>query len=145
MAARRDRPRKRRLEILGGRFFVNPMVRGLFRAGISPPRTLLLETVGRRSGAIRHTPLNYMREGDRIWVLAQHSTHAGWVRNMQARPQVRVRIGRTWHDAVGSLQPEDDVRARARSFANGPVGRMLAVGVMRALESDPVSVALDLR
>jgi deazaflavin-dependent oxidoreductase (nitroreductase family) len=141
----RDRPRKRRLEILGGRFLVNPMVRGLFRIGVSPPRTLLLETVGRKSGAIRHTPLNYVRDGDRIWVIAQHSTHAGWVRNFQAQPQVRVRTGRTWHDAMATLQPADDVRARARSFAKGPVGRAFAAGVMRALESDPVSVSIDLR
>ena len=142
---KRDRPRKRRMEILAGRFFVNPMIRGMFRLGVSPPRTLLLETVGRKTGAIRHTPLNYVREGDRVWVIAQHGTHAGFVRNFLARPEVRVRIGRTWHEGVATLQREDDVRARARSFAAGRVGGAFAVGVARALESDPISVAIDLR
>ena len=54
-----DRPVKRRLEILIGRYTANPMMRGLFKLGITPPGMALVETIGRRSGAIRHTPVAY--------------------------------------------------------------------------------------
>ena len=52
-----DRPVKRRFEILIGRYTVNPMMRGLFRVGITPPGMALVETKGRRTGALRYTPI----------------------------------------------------------------------------------------
>jgi deazaflavin-dependent oxidoreductase (nitroreductase family) len=140
----RDRPLKRRLEILFGRYTVNPAIRVLFRVGLTPPRTALVETVGRRSGAIRHTPVNYVRDGETIWLIAQHGAHAGWVKNFQARPEVRLRLGRRWVTGTAALVPEDDVRARTRTFASGAVGKVMMLAMFRTLESQPVSVRVDL-
>ena len=66
------------------------------------------------------------------------------MRNVQATPQVRVRIGRTWHDGVATLLPDDDVRARTRAFASRPFGQAMASAMFRALESQPMSLAIDL-
>ena len=105
-----DRPVKRRFEILIGRYTANPMIRGLFKLGITPPGMALVETIGRRSGTIRHTPVAYTPgDGDTLWLIAQHGEHAGWVRNFQASPQVRVRLGRHWRTGTAELLPDDDV------------------------------------
>jgi deazaflavin-dependent oxidoreductase (nitroreductase family) len=135
---------KRRAEILFGRFILNPFVRACFRIGISPPMTALIETTGRKSGKLRHTPVNYMRDGQTLWIIAQHGGHAGWVRNLQDQPRIRARLGRTWHDGHAALVPDDDVRARAQTFARNPVARTLIAGTLRALETAPVSLRIDL-
>jgi hypothetical protein len=88
-----DRPRKRRLEILFGRYTLNPLIRMSFRLGFSPPRMVLVETVGRRTGQVRQTPAFGLRDGTALWLIAQHGAHAGWVKNFLAQPEVRVRIG----------------------------------------------------
>jgi deazaflavin-dependent oxidoreductase (nitroreductase family) len=144
MSVDNDRPIKRRWEILIGRYTVNPLMRGLFKLGITPPGMALVETIGRRTGAVRHTPVACAAEGDTLWLIAQHGHHAGWVRNFQERPSVRVRLGRHWREGTAAIVPEDDVRARARTFAQGTVGRAVAVATFRALESQPVSVRIEL-
>ncbi|HWI75066.1 MAG TPA: nitroreductase/quinone reductase family protein [Baekduia sp.] len=135
---------QRRVEILFGRFFLNPLMRAAFRVGISPPMTALVETTGRKTGKLRHTPVNYVRDGQTLWIIAQHGSHAGWVRNLQDDPHVRARLGRRWHDGHAALVPDDDVRARARTFARNPVARALIANTLRALETAPVSLRIDL-
>jgi deazaflavin-dependent oxidoreductase (nitroreductase family) len=144
VATVRDRPTKRRLEIFFGRYTANPMMRGLFKIGVTPPKMALVETVGRRSGAIRRTPVTCNREGQTLWLIAQHGAHAGWVRNFQEAPHVRVRIGRHWLKGSAALVPEDDVKARIETFAGDPIGRAVMRATFRALESQPVSVRIDL-
>jgi deazaflavin-dependent oxidoreductase (nitroreductase family) len=139
-----DRPVKRRFEILVGRYTVNPMIRGMFRVGITPPGMALVETKGRRTGALRHTPIICTTEGDTVWLIAQHGRHAGWVRNFEASPEVRVRRGRHWRAGTAELLPDDDVKARIASFASGPVGRLVTAATFRALESQPVTVRIQL-
>jgi deazaflavin-dependent oxidoreductase (nitroreductase family) len=139
-----DRPVKRRWEILIGRYTANPMMRAMFRLGVSPPGMALVETIGRRSGAVRHTPVACKADGDTLWLIAQHGTHAGWVRNFQERPQVRVRLGRRWRPGTAELLPDDDVKARIHTFADGPVGRAVTAATFRALESQPVTVRIQL-
>lgn len=140
----KDRPTKRRYEILFGRYTLNPMIRASFRLGITPPRMALVETVGRKSGAIRHTPVYAMRDGSTVWLVAQHGAHAGWVKNFQARPEVRLRLGRHWLSGTASLEPDDDVRARTRTFAKGPVGKAMMLAMFRTLESQPVTAKIEL-
>jgi len=139
-----DRPTKRRLEILIGRHTANPMIRAMFKLGITPPGMALVETVGRRTGTIRRTPIMCMRDGQTLWLIAQHGKHAGWVRNFEAKPQVRVRLGRNWHEGEAQLLPDDDVKARVRTFAASAAGRAMTAAMFRALESQPVSVRIQL-
>jgi deazaflavin-dependent oxidoreductase (nitroreductase family) len=144
MSSKTDRPTKRRLEILLGRYTVNPLMRAMFAVGITPPGMALVETVGRRSGAIRHTPIACFPEGDTLWLIAQHGRHAGWVRNFEERPQVRVRLGRHWRDGAAEILPEDDVTARIDTFAATAVGKALTATMFRALESQPMTVRIVL-
>lgn len=139
-----DRPVKRRWEILIGRHTANPLMRGMFRLGITPPGMALVETIGRRTGTMRHTPVVAHADGETLWLIAQHGSHAGWVRNFQERPQVRVRLGRQWRTGTAELVPDDDVKARIRTFSSSAVGRAITAASFRALESQPVSVRIAL-
>jgi deazaflavin-dependent oxidoreductase (nitroreductase family) len=140
-----DRPVKRRWEILIGRYTANPLMRGMFKLGITPPGMALVETIGRRTGTVRHTPVvAHTADGETLWLIAQHGAHAGWVRNFQDRPRVRVRLGRQWRSGTAELVPEDDVKARIRTFSDSAVGRAITAASFRALESQPVSVRIAL-
>src|SRR5271154_3685929 len=139
-----DRPVKRRWEILIGRYTANPMMRAMFKLGITPPGMALVETVGLRTGARRHTPIVCSPEGDTLWLIAQHGRHAGWVRNFEANPRVRVRLGRNSRTGTAELPPEDDVKARIATFSSRAVGRVMTGTMFRALESQPVTVRIQL-
>jgi deazaflavin-dependent oxidoreductase (nitroreductase family) len=139
-----DRPVKRRWEILIGRYTANPLMRGLFKVGITPPGMALVETVGRRTGVTRHTPVVCSPDGETLWLIAQHGSHAGWVKNFQASPLVRVRLGRRWRTGSAELLPEDDVKARIATFASTAVGKAITAATFRALESQPVTVRIQL-
>jgi deazaflavin-dependent oxidoreductase (nitroreductase family) len=57
--------------------------------------TLLLTTIGRRSGKPRRTALIYGREGDRYIVVASKGgaeEHPNWYRNLTAHPEVEVQV-----------------------------------------------------
>lgn len=57
--------------------------------------TLLLTTVGRRSGKERTTPLIYQPEGDAYVVVASKGgadDHPAWYKNLQANPEVKVQV-----------------------------------------------------
>ena len=57
---------------------------------------LLLTTVGRKSGEPRVAPLLYLRDGDRVVVVASKggmSRHPLWYHNIEANPKVEVEIG----------------------------------------------------
>lgn len=144
MSPEKDRPVKRRFEILVGRYTLNPVMRGLFKLGVTPPGMALVETVGRRSGAVRRTPVVCTADGNTLWLIAQHGQHAGWVRNFQERPSVRVRLGRRWLSGTAALVPDDDVKARIHTFADSAIGRAVTSATFRALESQPISVRIDL-
>jgi deazaflavin-dependent oxidoreductase (nitroreductase family) len=139
-----DKPVKRRWEILIGRYTLNPIVRAMFRIGITPPGMVLVETTGRRSGQVRHTPLVASGSDDTLWLIAQHGRHSGWVLNFEADPAVRVRRGRRWRQGTAALLPDDDTQARIRTFADGPVTRWLTAATFRTLESQPMTVRIAL-
>ena len=69
-------------------------------------KTLLLTTIGRKSGKAYRTPLIYGQDGDRYVVVASkggYPTHPQWYENLTANPEVRVQVG------------GDVFRARART------------------------------
>jgi deazaflavin-dependent oxidoreductase (nitroreductase family) len=120
------------------RFFwaiFNPLARPL--AGIAP-FWVLLETTGRKSGRTRHTPLaRGPVDGDTTWVIAVHGRHSGFVRNIEASPAVRLKIGRRWREGTASVEPMDDAVV-ARFSAYGRSGPKV-VGI------DPLLVRIELR
>lgn len=77
----------------------NGRIGGKWRVGSAFPRgvpTCLLTTRGRVSGQPRTAPLLYLRDGDRVVLVASQGglpRHPQWYRNLQAEPEVVVQIG----------------------------------------------------
>jgi len=89
--------------------------------------TLLLTTLGRKSGQWRRTALIYGADGDRVVVVASKGgapEHPAWFRNLADSPQVRVQVGADAYDARARVA---DGEERARLWA-------LMVGVWPAYE-----------
>src|SRR5215467_13297364 len=58
--------------------------------------SLLLTTVGRKSGERYLFPLFYGRAGDGYFVIASKGgapEHPGWYRNLRANPEVEIQVG----------------------------------------------------
>jgi deazaflavin-dependent oxidoreductase (nitroreductase family) len=117
----------------------NRMVRAALRRGLAPRAFALLETRGRRTGAPRHTPVGNGLAGDTFWVIAAHGRQADWVRNLEAEPRVRVRVGGRWRAGTAVPLPDDDPAARSRTLPH----RWDAL-VGRAMASAPLTVRIDL-
>jgi deazaflavin-dependent oxidoreductase (nitroreductase family) len=68
-----------------------PLSRG--RMSISVGQQVgMLETVGAKSGQVRRTPLLFLRDGDRVVLIASKGgapRHPAWLHNLRASPQVR--------------------------------------------------------
>ncbi len=63
---------KRRFATGLAKYAFNPIVRTLFRLGVPVPGTAILETVGRRSGQARRTPVTDGLDGQTFWIVAEH-------------------------------------------------------------------------
>lgn len=87
----------------------NPVMRRL-------PFQTLLETTGRKSGEPRRTPLGGSRVGDQFWFVSEFGERSQYVKNIQANPQVRVRLNGRWHNGTAQLVPDDDPHARLKSL-----------------------------
>ena len=132
--------RKFKFERRVGRTVVNPLVAALERAGIRSALVVELETTGRKSGEPRRVPLTGSADDHGVWLISQHGHRAGWAHNISADPKIRVRVNGQWRTGIAEFRPDDDVRARARSFGSGKVSSAAAALAMRAMESDPISV-----
>lgn len=82
--------------------------------GAGPP-TLLLTTVGRKSGRERTVPLLYVRhEGDALAVAASNwgqEHHPAWSENLLANPEARVTVGHETFSCRARLAGADEKAA----------------------------------
>ena len=130
------------------RYIMNPLMRLLLVARINPYGLVILETRGRVSGKIRRVPVGNGRKGDDFWIIAEHGTRAGYVRNIQHDPHVRVRL-RTglryrWVPGIATIRPDDDPLARQRKIiAWHPLRALNAVNV-RVFGADLLTVHVQL-
>jgi deazaflavin-dependent oxidoreductase (nitroreductase family) len=130
---------KRRASTFASAKLLNPLVRAAARAGLPLPGYVLLETTGRRSGQPRQVPVGKALEGDTLWIVAEHGLRAAYVRNIQANPRVRVRVGRHWRNGTAQILENDDWRERQRRIPN-----RLNSAVVRAMGTEHVTVRVDL-
>ena len=117
---------------------LNPLVRRAVERGWAPPGYAILETTGRRSGRPRRTPVGDGGRGDAFWIVAEHGRRAGYVRNMEADPRVRVFTAGRWRTGTARLLPDDDPRARQRDLP-----RLNAL-MVRAVGTDLLTIRIDL-
>jgi deazaflavin-dependent oxidoreductase (nitroreductase family) len=123
------RPAKRRVARFITNRLVNPLVRPLLERGIGDRAWSVLETTGRTSGEPRRTPVGNGLRGEHFWIVTEHGWAAHYVKNIQADPRVRVRVGGRWRTGTAHILPDDDPRARLR-WLKRPVNdsMLLAVG-----------------
>ncbi|MFG1797667.1 nitroreductase/quinone reductase family protein [Nocardia sp. NPDC049149] len=88
----------------------------------------LLETVGRKSGLARITPIGGRRTGAQFWFVSEYGERSQYVRNIKANPAVRVRLGGQWYRGTAHLMPEDDARRRLMSLPRINSAGVWAVG-----------------
>jgi deazaflavin-dependent oxidoreductase (nitroreductase family) len=119
------------------RYLLNPPMKLLVWAGLSPGH-VLVETQGRRSGKRRRNVVGMMTAGDVGWVVAEQGRHAGWVRNVEAHPNVRVRVGRRWRPARAEIAADDDPEARLDAF-----GRRSHAAAVRRFGTELTTVRFD--
>ncbi|WP_371746833.1 nitroreductase/quinone reductase family protein [Mycolicibacterium sp. YH-1] len=87
----------------------NPVMRHI-------PTQTLLETVGRKSGEPRRTPLGGKRIDKQFWFVSEFGEQSQYMRNIAANPRVRVRLRGRWHSGTAHLVPDDDPHARLREL-----------------------------
>jgi deazaflavin-dependent oxidoreductase (nitroreductase family) len=84
---------------------------GFIGSRVVAGRALLLRTTGRRSGAPRTCALTYLKDGERLVVVASNggSDHPpSWLLNLQADPDVGVQIGRKKFSARASVASAEE-------------------------------------
>jgi deazaflavin-dependent oxidoreductase (nitroreductase family) len=133
-AAAKKRRRIRRVQ----RYLVNPPATVAVWLGLAPGY-VLVETTGRRSGERRQIVVGMRVEGDVGWVIAEHGRHAGYVNNLEANPEVRVRIHRQWRPARAQIVDDDDPEARLDTF-----GRRSHEMAIHRFGTDLLTVRFDL-
>ena len=139
---------KRRLVHLLQKYLLNPPVKALLSVGLAPPGYALLETTGRRSGLARRTPVGNGLDGSTFWIVAEHGRRAGYVRNLEANPRVRIKVRRGlrygWVEGTGCALDGDDPRARQRLIARGHPLRALNAAAVRMFGTDLLTIRVDL-
>jgi deazaflavin-dependent oxidoreductase (nitroreductase family) len=130
--------KRRASTFLSARLF-NPMVRAAARAGLPTPTVVILETTGRRSGEPRRVPVTRLLEGDTLWIVTEHGRKAGYVRNIDSDPRVRVRIGRRWRTGTAHVLEGEDWRALQRRMPG-----KLNSAVVRLMGTEHLAIRVDL-
>lgn len=121
---------KRRVVSAGQRLVVNPVARRL-------PLTML-ETIGRKSGQPRRTPVGGRLVGNQFWLVSEHGPHSQYVRNIKANPAVRVRLRGRWRSGTAHLLPDDDPIQRLRGLPG------VNSALVRAMGTDLLTIRVDL-
>ena len=136
-----DRPRtaKRAVATFVTNRLVNPVVRPLVRRGWWPRTHALLETTGRKSGLPRQVPLGNGLRDDAFWIVTEHGYAADYVKNIQANPRVRVKVGRRWYEGTARILPDDDPRERLR-WLRRPVNDSM----LRLVGTQQLTIRVDL-
>jgi deazaflavin-dependent oxidoreductase (nitroreductase family) len=131
--------RKRRLSTFVTTKLVNPGVRFMLERGIAPRSVALLETTGRKSKQPRRTPVGNGLRGDKFWIVTEHGRRAAYVRNIEADPHVRVKVGRRWYEGTAHVLPDDDPIARMREL-----GRPANDSMVRLMGTEHLTIRIDL-
>lgn len=112
---------KHRIVHLLQKYVLNPPIKLLFALGIVPPGYALLETIGRKTGKPRRTPVGNARIGDRFWIVVEHGMKAGYVRNIARNPRVRLKLRdglrARWYTGTARVLSDDDPRERLQWLA----------------------------
>lgn len=126
------------------KYLVNPPMRRAVQLGIVPDILTLLETTGRRSGRLRHTPVGGAFLDDAFWLVAERGRDTDYVRNLTHDPHVRFKTRGTWHTGRATPVPDDDPWQRRRrvNAHHGVIGHLDGL-LWRAMATEPITVRID--
>jgi deazaflavin-dependent oxidoreductase (nitroreductase family) len=131
------RTKQRRVRLVQRRL-LKPPTRVLTYLGLLRHHAVL-ETTGRRTGRPRRTIVGIARPSNSVlWIVAEHGRRAGYVRNLAAQPNVRIRVGRRWQRGVARLVENDDIDARLPDFTPQHVD------VIRRFGTEPCTLRVEL-
>jgi len=139
---------KRRIVHTLQRYLFNPPIKFLFGLGLAVPGYALLETTGRKTGRPRRTPVGNGRVGDQFWIIAEHGRKAGYVRNTEQNPRMRIKLPdgfrARWHTGIAHLMPDDDPRERQRWLAAQLPSSARNAAAVRLFGTELLTVRIDL-
>jgi deazaflavin-dependent oxidoreductase (nitroreductase family) len=117
---------------------LNPPTKLAAHLGLVPGYAVI-ETVGRKSGKRRQTVVGVHEDGNSLWIVAEQGRHAGYVRNAEANPRVRVRLHGRWRAATARILDDDDPCKRVESF-----GRERHARLVKSMGTSLLTLRLDL-
>jgi deazaflavin-dependent oxidoreductase (nitroreductase family) len=130
------------------RYLFNPPIKFLLAIGLAPPGYALLETIGRKTGKPRRTPVGNGLVGKQFWIVAEHGQKAGYVRNIAGNPRVRVKLRDglrvRWHSGAAQLLSDDDPRERQRWLAKQLPRSASNASAVRFFGTELLTVRIDL-
>ena len=125
---------KRRVVHALGKYVLNVPDKLLFAAGLAMPGRALLETIGRKTGRPRRTPV-----GDGM--------RADYVRNLAKNPRVRLKLRHgilaRWHSGTANVLPHDDPRERQRWLAQKLPASRTNAAIVRLLGTELLTIRID--
>jgi deazaflavin-dependent oxidoreductase (nitroreductase family) len=126
---------------------INPLDKMAFGLRMAPPGDALLETIGRRTGKPRVTPVCDCLVGSSFWIVAQRGRDANYVRNIEVNPRVRVKgslSGSEWRAGTAHILDDDDPKERARILGRGNRWRRLCLEASASVATSPLTIRVDL-
>jgi len=96
----------------------------------------------------RRTPVGYGRVDEQFWLIAEHGRKAGYVRNIEQNPRVRIKLRdgfrARWHTGTAHLLPDDDPRERQRWLAAQLPSSTRNAAAVRLFGTELLTVRIDL-
>ena len=130
------------------KYLFNPPIKLLFALGVVLPGYALLETIGRKSGKPRRTPVGHGRVGNQFWIVAEHGRKAAYLQNIAKNPRVRVKVREglraRWYTGTAHVLPDDDPRERQRWLATQLPKSASNAAAVRFFGTDLTTVRIDL-
>jgi deazaflavin-dependent oxidoreductase (nitroreductase family) len=126
---------------------VNPLDKLAFALRTPPPGDALLETIGRRTGQPRMTPVCDCLEGNAFWIIAQRGHSADFVQNIKADPRVRVKGSLSdsdWRAGTARILDDDDPDERVRTLGRRNRWRRLCLQTSASIATAPLTIRIDL-
>ena len=88
------------------------------------------------------------RIGNQFWLVAEHGMQAGYVRNIEHDPHVRLKLRNGlryhWHTGTAHLLSDDDSRERQRWLANQLPSSAGNARAVRLFGTQLLTVRIDL-
>jgi deazaflavin-dependent oxidoreductase (nitroreductase family) len=104
------------------KYLLNPPIKLALALSLPLPGYALPETRGRKTGKLRRTPVGDGRIGNQFWLVAEHGMNAGYVRNVERDPRVRLKLREglryRWYAGTAHLLSDDDPCERQRWLAS---------------------------